>query len=69
MIEHGYLEPLAAEVDSVSRNGVATCVHVHPTTLKSHPEIVRFALARHLAIHADEDVPAGAFCVAWDYLN
>lgn len=71
MIErvYSYLEPLAEEVDSISRNGVATCLHVHPKTLRSHPEIAQFAETRRLAVHADEEIPTGAFYVTWDYLN
>jgi hypothetical protein len=64
-----YLEPLEVEVEFVSRSAVPTCVHVSPETLRAHPEIALFARARRLAVHADEDMPAGAFSVSWDYLN
>ncbi|HXJ22924.1 MAG TPA: hypothetical protein VMT03_22085 [Polyangia bacterium] len=66
---HSYLEPLAVEVESVSRNGVPTCVHVNPNTLELHPEIARFAKAMRLAVYPDEDMQAGAFRVCWEYLN
>ncbi len=69
MSRNSYLEPLAVEVESVSRNAVPTRVHVHPETLQAHPEITLFAKARRLAVYEDEDMPAGAFCVSWDYLN